>query len=133
MTTAIGMLIFAIAGITGLFTLKNFEEKSGHVFFPRLRALADRKSLELKALLVRMRAELENAPQIFAKFSRIVVHDLALGFAAFARWLEGQAHRLADMVGHKHRFERRESRNEFLRRVGEPKNGNGGNGFEAKL
>jgi len=126
MTLAIGLLIFSIVGITGLFTLKNWEERSGRVLAPGLRAGADVRALEFKAFLFWCLRQLEETPSIALRIARILIHDLALAFAAFARWLERQARRLADMVSHKHRFERREPRNEFLKRVGEPKNGNGG-------
>jgi hypothetical protein len=48
-----------------------------------------------------------------------------LGFAAFARSSERQAHRLADLVSHKHGFVPRETRSEFLRKMSEHKNGGG--------
>ena len=121
----IGLLAFSIAGIIGLFALKNREAKTGRVLAPGLRAVADIRALELKALLTKMQEEVEKTPSASVRFARIAVHDMALGFASLARFLEDRAHQLADMVSHKHRFERREPRNEFLKRVGEPKNGNG--------
>jgi len=125
MTLAIGFLIFSIAGIAGLFTLKNWEGNRGRAFAPSLRSSADMRALELKGFLLWSRREIGELPPLLVRLARVGVHDLALGFAALASWLERQAHRLADLVSHKHRFERRESRNEFLRRVSEPKNGRG--------
>lgn len=125
MEVSIGLLVFSIVGITGLFSLKRWEENNGRVFAPSLRQKADAQALELKEFLNKLQMEIEEMPSVSVKFARIAVHDLALGFAGLANFLERQAHNLADLVSHKHRFERREPRNEFLKRVGESKSRNG--------
>jgi len=53
------------------------------------------------------------------------VREAALGLAASARYLERQAHRLADLVSHKRGFERRETKSEFLKQVTDFKASNG--------
>lgn len=123
MEISIALLVLSIAGIMGLFMLKSWEQKSGRVLAPALRQSADFQARELKALLTRTQAEIEKMPSASVRLARMAVHDLALGFAKLASFLERQAHNLADLVSHKHRFERREPRSEFLKRVGEPKNG----------
>ena len=113
----------SVLGLGLLFYVKHWEERTARIFMPRMRLAADGKALELKALLVWCGAESRKLGPTSMRIGRIMLHDLALALAALSRASERQAHRLADMVSHKHRFERRETKNEFLKQVGEYKNG----------
>ncbi|HEY4519753.1 MAG TPA: hypothetical protein VJH33_01810 [Candidatus Paceibacterota bacterium] len=117
---SIVVFVLSFLGIVTLFVFKYMEEKRGAVAF-ELRDRADVHARRLKQLLSKGGDE-------FAKFSpralflvRTGVHTLALSTAYVARTVEGGAHRLADLVSHKHGFERRETKSEFLKKVGESK------------
>ena len=112
--------------IGGLFVLKRWEVRASHVLVPAARRGADRHALALKDRLLNIRQDLARVPPLVTLYARYLVHEGALGFAAFARMSEIQAHRLADLVSHKHTFVPRETRSEFLRKVSEHKNGGGG-------
>ena len=115
----------SLLGIVGLFGLKHWEEKKQRVVAQDMRTRADGRALEFKTWLENSRGEFKKLPPALLRFSRIAIHEAALGAAASARLIERQAHRLADMVSHKHHFERREPRSEFLKRMTEHKNGTG--------
>jgi hypothetical protein len=123
MILATGSFLASFIGIALLFSMKYRESKTGYVYFPTARDWADAKSIELKLMLMRSRTEIERLPPLAILLLRRLVHAGALSFAALARIGEEQAHRLADIVSHKHRFERREPRSEFLKQVSEHKNG----------
>ena len=122
---AFAIVVFgsSIVLIGVLFILKRWEEGSGRVLAPALRRGADRQALELKDRLLNLRYDLARIPPFLVLYARYLVHEGALGFAALARTSEHQAHRLADLVSHKHGFVPRETRSEFLRQVSEHKNG----------
>lgn len=122
------MIIFAavvfglsLIAIVALFELKRREGKSGRVYLPALRAEMDVRALRLKDLITAAEADLAKLPPEAVHLSRVGIHVLALEAARLARFLEGQAHRLADLVSHKHRFVRRAPRSEFLKKVTEHK------------
>jgi len=121
----IAFVIFfaSVAGIAALFTLKWREEKRGVVYAAAWRVRADEKARVLKEELLHMRVYAEAIPPFLMRVTRHAVHESALGFAAFARSLERNAYKLADTVSHKHRFEVRAPRSEFLKQVIEHKNG----------
>lgn len=119
MIAAAVVFIVSLLAILALFLVKNREERTGRQFAPQVRRHMDHRADELKVLMTRGRAELAKLPPEIVYLSRLAVHDLALGAAALARTLEQQAHRLADLVSHKHHFERRETTNEFLKQVSE--------------
>jgi hypothetical protein len=125
MIFAVAVFFLSLLGIAGLFGLKYLEEKRQRVVAQELRLRADGRALEFKVWLENSRGELQKLPPALLRFSHIAIHDAALGAAASARFIERQAHHLADMVSHKHHFERREPRSEFLKRMTEHKNGNG--------
>ncbi|MFA7309322.1 MAG: hypothetical protein WC050_00250 [Candidatus Paceibacterota bacterium] len=123
------MIIFAatlffgsLIGIAALFGVKYWEVRAGRVVAPGVRTRADAYALQLKDLLHRSRGELAKVPPMLLYMSRIAVHEAALGAAQLARAAERGAHRLADMVSHKHRFERREPRSEYLKQMNDHKN-----------
>lgn len=123
------MVIFSIIAfvvsflsIVALFTLKYIEEKRGTVLaFSELRDSADAHARTLKQLLVYGVGRFaEVSPRLFT-LTRTGAHTFLLSTAYVARTVEGGAHRLADFVSHKHGFERRETKSEFLKKVGEVK------------
>jgi hypothetical protein len=121
LTAALVVFVVALFGLVGLFTLKFLELERNYTIAPGARVWADERALKFKEFLGRSHFEFSKVVPAFIFLLRLGVHELALLFAAFARIMERQAHRIADMVSHKHRFERRESRSEFLKKVGDYK------------
>lgn len=119
MAFAVAVFIASLLGIVAIFGLKHWEEKKQVVVAPAIRTRADVHAREFKKLLGQSRVELMKLPPILLYISRVLVHMAALKAAASARYLERQAHRLADVVSHKHRFERRAPRSEFLKQMSE--------------
>ena len=115
----------SLAGIGALFYLKHLELRRTRAITPVLRERADEYALDLKDLLTRSKVEASKLPPLMVLISRFAVREIALRMAALLRAGEHQAHHLADMVSYKHRFEKRETRSEFLKQVSEHKNGNG--------
>ena len=114
-------IIFALslAGIVFLFAFKAWEIRRGLVLAPSLREKADQKALHLKDYLLNSRQEAAKIVPLLGLMGRYLIHEGALGFARAAHFAGVQAHRLADFVSYKHRFERQEPRSEFLKRVGD--------------
>ena len=123
MLTAGVAFLVSLLGVMGLFGLKYWELRHDRVLLPRLRSSADARASQLKELMVAARMDLSKLPPAGVTFARIVVHRVALALAFLARMSERQAHKLADLVSYKHRFEARETRSEFLKKVAEHKNG----------
>jgi hypothetical protein len=109
----------SVLGIASLFLIKNWEEKHARIFLPGVRLAADQGALTIKAFLIWGIEECRKLGPTTLRISRVVLHDLALSLAALSRASERAAHNLADMVSHKHHFERKETKNEFLKQVGE--------------
>src|SRR3989338_5934595 len=125
MTLAFIVFFFSFFAIAFLFALKSWEIRSGRVVFAAWRKKADVRALQLKELLEAARLDISKLPPEAVRLSRTLIHQLALGFAAFARGAEGHAHQVADLVSYKHHFEKSDTRSEFLKKVAEHKNGNG--------
>lgn len=125
MTFAIGTFFVSLGGIGVLFALKYWEMRRGAAFLPTVRARADVQAAKLKDLASAAWLDLAKIPPMTLRAVRVIIHEAALGMAALARTSERQAHRLADFVSHKRGFERRETRSEFLRKVGEHRQANG--------
>ena len=125
MMFTIGIFLFSLSGIAGLFALKVWETRRGRIVAPALREKSDMLAFRLKELLLALLADMEKLPPEVLHFLRIIIHEIALLAAALLRFLASQAHRLADFVSHKHAFQRRPPRSEFLKKVLEHKNGNG--------
>lgn len=125
MTFAIIVFFFSLFAIAFLFALKSWEIRSRRVIFAAWREKADVRALQLKELLDAARLDLSKLPPEAVRLSRTLIHQLALGFAAFARGAERYAHQVADLVSYKHHFEKRDTRSEFLKKVAEHKSGNG--------
>ena len=120
---AASLFAFSLLAMAALFALKYREAQGGFLVAPRARAWADYEALVLKELMTRSHFEFAKVVPALLFLFRYGIHELALGVAALARFLERQAHKLADMVSHKHRFERRESKSEFLKKVSEFREG----------
>ncbi len=125
--TIFAFIVFFISllGILALFALKAWEARRGVVFAAGMRKHADERALALKEALLGSRSWLEKIGPLSVQVVRYMVHEGALGLAHFARSLERGAYKIADFVSHKHRFERRAPRSEFLKQVAEHKNDNG--------
>ncbi|MBP9669053.1 MAG: hypothetical protein KBE09_02070 [Candidatus Pacebacteria bacterium] len=115
-----------LLGITGLFGLRMWEVKRGARLLETTRAHADDLARYLKYLLQRFGAQMRRFPSLMLLITRYFIHLGAKAFARFARKMEEGAHQIADRMSHKHRFQRRESQNQFLKDVAEHKNGLGG-------
>lgn len=115
----VAAIIFGLSlfGIGTLFAVKAWEVHSERILAPGMRGKADENALKFKRLLNRSRDEMEKLPPRVVYLSRVALHLLALGTARFARFLEAQAHRVADLVSHKRTFEKRETNSEFLKQV----------------
>ncbi len=115
----------SLIGIIALFALKYRELKIGRKLAPAMRTRADHEALVLKNKLFNMRTDIARIAPIAVLYGRYLVHEGALGFAAFARMSEQQAHHLADAVSHKRTFVPRETKSDFLKKVSEHKSGGG--------
>jgi hypothetical protein len=123
------MIMFGISliGIIALFVLKNWEIGSGRVLMPALRNRVDDRANMLKNRISHVRLDLARIAPIALLYSRYLIHEGALSFAAFARLSERQAHRVADLVSHKRTFVVRETKSEFLKKVSGHKSGGASN------
>ena len=107
----------ACAGIIGLFALKRWEEGHRRMVLPEFRRGADEKSVKLKAMILASSRDLEKLPPLLLTIASALVRVLAIGFGHLAHWIGERSHALADLVSYKHRFERKETRSEFLKQV----------------
>lgn len=107
----------SLASIASLFALKAWEVRRGTRILENWRAEADRFALLCKRMLVHWDSVLSRLPALLTVLSRLIVARLALAFSRLANSAATHADRLADLVSYKHRFERRETRSDFLRRV----------------
>lgn len=135
------MMIIAPAIVCGLtlfllivlFSLKRAEVARGRRFGENFRARADARAIRIKTVLENAEAYLGEVPFYFSALSRYFVHVGALSFAKIARASASRAHQLADLVSHKRGFERRETKSQFLKDVGEVKRGKNGDDTVASL
>jgi hypothetical protein len=125
MTLATVVFFVSFFGIVSLFALKHWELRRERTLAPVLRSKFDARALQFKELLAAARVDLAKVPPFALRLVRVLIREAAIGFAVLARVAERQAYRLADLVSHKHRFEKRETRSEFLKKVSEHKSGNG--------
>lgn len=117
--TLAAMVVFfvSLSGILFLFILKSVEVRRNARFAEGMRTRADHGAMRVKAVLETTEGYIENIPFFLGAFTRYGVHISALSFARLARVSEEQAHRLADLVSHKHRFERKETKSRYLKEV----------------
>jgi len=123
MTFALIVFGLSLLGIAALFGLKYWELRHEKILVPVVRRRMDVRAQQIKELAYAARADVVKFLPEIVRFARFMVHEAALALASLARFLERQAHRLADMVSHKRGFERRETRSEFLKKVAEHKSG----------
>lgn len=124
-----GILFFlSFVGIIALFTLKAREEASGRHVAPQLRDALDTEAIRIKELLFAAELDLKKIPPLVVYWAHVLLHRMALEFARAARSASRQAHALADFVSHKRNFQRTVTRSEFLKKMGERKNGMPGQG-----
>ncbi len=112
--------------IVMLFALNMREARSGKYPLAEWRSVADVEAVKLRELALAADLDLRKVPSLVAHFAHVAIHFAALEFAHLAREASRRSHALADFVSHKRNFERRETRSEFLRKMTELKNGNGG-------
>lgn len=114
-------IIFGVSlvGVALLFIIKRREVMLETTFAPEWKARADYQALRVKALLRKVGREAEKIPPTLVILSRILVREGALLGARLGALLEEQSHKIADRVSHRHRFERRETNSDFLKRMGE--------------
>jgi len=108
----------SLAGIVALFYVKHLELRSERILTPTLKEVADGYALNFKELLARSRSEIAKVVPITVFLMRLAVREAALQSAALLQFGERKAQELADLVSHKHRFERRETKSDFLRHMG---------------
>lgn len=123
MFVAATLFFVSIVGIAGVFGIKHWEQSAQRVLAPSFRGKLDVRALQVKELLAAARLDLAKLPPAAVRLGRFLIHEAALGLAVLARIAEKQLHRLADLVSHKHRFEKRSTRSEFLKKVAEHKSG----------
>jgi len=123
MSTLIAVIVLGVSllVIGFLFVLRAWEQRQGHIFFPYMRITADTQALKLRAFMFYLGDCIAMIPPMTVVLARFGVHQAALGAARLSRELEAGAHRLADRVSHRHRFERKETRSQFLKEVSEVK------------
>jgi hypothetical protein len=112
----------SLLGLASLFGLKEWELRRDRFLFPDMRRRLDALALFLQDTLDALKKDAEKVPGELVHLSRTVLHELVLALAFSLRFLSVQAHKLADLVSHKHNFVRRVPRSEFLKKVSEHKN-----------
>lgn len=112
-----------LLSIVGLFSLRMWEVQRGSRVLAPWRERADGLARALKQAGIRFGLQMHRFPSLMLLITRYFIHLGAKAFARFARRMEESAHQIADRMSHKHRFQRRESQNQFLKDVAEHKNG----------
>ncbi len=125
-TAAVITFLVTLLLIFVLFAFKRVELARGARFGERGRAAADRGALRLKSQLQNVEGFIENIPWFIGVMVRYGVHVGALSFARLARVSEREAHRLADLVSHRHRFEKKETKSKYLKNVSGYREGDDG-------
>lgn len=120
-TIAIVTFSVSLVGLILLFGLKFWEEYDRFRFFPKLRRKADERALALKEVILHFGSITKDSPRYFVLLLRVILHALVVTFANVAGAAERGAHRVADFVSHRHRFERKETSSDFLKKVRERK------------
>lgn len=117
MTLAGVAFFFALSGLIGLFALKRWEHAHDRTLFSDTRRSADDLALRVKEALIFGFRNISKLPYILWLLGRYGVHSAAVMFGHLAHAIGERSHALADMVSYKHRFERRETHSEFLKKV----------------
>lgn len=122
---AITVLGVSLVGLVTLFSLKYAEMNRDTLFASEFRVRADTIARMTKAMVHLGLVRIRELPHEALHLSRFLIHIGAVIFARGARAAEDGAHKLADRVSHKHRFERGETKSLFLKSVSEHKSKNG--------
>lgn len=113
-----GVIFFgALLGISSLLLLKRWEFTHDRRLFPGFRLATDERALQIKSFLIEGTSNLEALIPFSLRLLQRAVRAGAIAFGHLAHWLGRRSHELADLVSHKYRFERRETRSEFLKKV----------------
>lgn len=120
---AVIVLGISVLGIITLFLVKRYELAHNRLVGGRLRERADDFALDVKWVFLVVEWYLARLPAFMSLFGRYVLRTGALLFARVARTSAERAHHIADLASHKHKFERRETKSDYLKQVGEYKNG----------
>jgi hypothetical protein len=110
----------SLFGILLLFVMKKVEVSRGALIGGSARDSADLFALRVKWVFLVIEWYLSRLPDFLFLLSRHAVRAGALYLARTARYAESQAYHLADFVSHKRNFERRETKSNYLKQVGEP-------------
>jgi hypothetical protein len=125
MIAALSVLGFSILGVLLLFAVKKYELSRGVLVGGSMRDDADLFALRVKWIFLVIEWYLARLPDFIFLLTRYGIRISALFTARIARRAEAQAHSIADFVSHKRNFERRETRSNYLKQVGEHKSDNG--------
>lgn len=117
MVFAITTFFVSLVGIVALFVLKRWETVHEITVMPQWRSVADYEARLLKARLLLLESEVGTWWPKGILILRYFIHLGALALARTFHRAELMLHRLADRVSHKHRFERRATKSEFLKEV----------------
>jgi hypothetical protein len=110
----------SLIGIATLFAIKILEiTRHRVVVAPRRRLRFDLLASRIKERVLHSGEEIAKLWPVALLVARYLTHRAALRVAQFARCIERNAHKMADVVSHKHHFERVEPRSEYLKRVSE--------------
>jgi len=119
------VFVSSLTAITMLFSFKYAEERRARLLLPEMRRMLDAAAEWCGRVLRGSEDQLSKLPPASMRVIRRMLASSAISFGAIAERIAHGSHRLADFFSHKHNFERRETRSEFLRQVAEHKNGNG--------
>lgn len=120
MTFAAGItFVFSLLAIILLFLIKKYEVRRGRLIGGALRTRADDFALDVKWVFMVIEWYLARVPDFVILLTRLGLRKAALRVARVARTSEEHAHRVADLVSHKRNFERRETKSDYLKHVGE--------------
>lgn len=106
-------------GILLVFLVKKIEISRGALIGGAARDSADLFALRVKWVFLVIEWYLSRLPDFLFLLTRHGVRAGALYLARAARYAEAQAYHLADFVSHKRNFERRETKSNYLKQVGE--------------
>lgn len=123
MIGAISVFGASLFGVMVLLSFKAWETGREQRVLNGMRTVLDEGACALKFQIERLESVLASLPTLLSFGAFKVLALVAEKFARIARGASEAAHRLADFISHKHNFERREIRSEFLKTMIEHKNG----------
>ncbi len=117
MFTAGIVFAFALVSILALLVLKYWESRRGVLILAPLRRRADLQALRVQSVFGDSSTLLSNVPPFALRLVRMLLAFVMRSFARLAHAAGSRALWLADLVSHRHNFERRNTRSEFLKQV----------------